>query len=56
MISKSTVKTWTIAQELNCTWVPYIKEALTVQVLVEYLHIWNLVDGMVLQPDAHNHH
>lgn len=56
MISKSTVKTWTIAQELNCTWVTYIKGALTVQVLVEYLHIWNLVDGMVLQPDAHNHH
>jgi hypothetical protein len=34
----------------NRSWVSDIKAALTVQVLMEYLLIWELVESMVLQP------
>jgi len=29
-----------------------IKGALTVQVLIEYLHIWELLEGVIIQPDT----
>ena len=51
-VSKRTAKRRTVAQALqNRRWVGDIKGARTVQVLVEYLHVWDLVDGTVLQQD-----
>jgi hypothetical protein len=32
-----------------------IRGGLSVPVLVEYLHLWNLVDGVDLQPDIAGH-
>ena len=29
-----------------------IKGALTVQVSIEYLHIWELLEGVIIQPDT----
>jgi hypothetical protein len=47
----------TVSQALlNRSWVSDFKGALTVQILVEYLHIWDLVDGIVLQPDIPDKH
>ena len=52
-VSKRTAKRRTVAQALqNRRWVGDIKGARTVQVLVEYLHVWDLVDGTVLQQDV----
>jgi hypothetical protein len=52
-VHKQTAKRRTVAQALlNGKWVEDIKGALTVQVLVEYLQIWDLVDGLTLQQDV----
>ena len=37
-------------------WVSDIRGALSVQVLVEYLQLWNLVDEINLQPDTDDKH
>jgi hypothetical protein len=53
LIPKRTVKRHTTAQALNnSSWVADIKGALSVQVLTEYLLIWDLVDGMTLQHEV----
>jgi hypothetical protein len=41
-----------VAQALhNRTWVQDIKGARTVEVLLEFLQIWDMVDGFILQPE-----
>ncbi|WVZ94059.1 hypothetical protein U9M48_040001, partial [Paspalum notatum var. saurae] len=53
VIPPRVVKKRTVSQALNNrSWVFDIRGALTVQVLSEYLLIWDLVDNVVLQPDA----
>ncbi|CAN6231704.1 unnamed protein product [Urochloa humidicola] len=52
-VPKRTAKRRTIAQALqNLCWVDDIKGALTVQVILEYLQLWDLVDGVVLQQEV----
>jgi hypothetical protein len=47
----------TVSQALNNRrWISYIQGALTVQVLVEYLRIWGLVDEIILQPSLPDQH
>lgn len=47
-VPKKTVQRHTVSQTLvNRPWVADIKGALRVQVLAEYLSIWDLVDGVV---------
>ena len=41
---------------VNRGWIEDIKGALTVQVLSDYLHIWDLVEGTVLQPRTQYRH
>ena len=57
-IQKRTTKRRTVAQALhNRSWVQDIKGARTVEVLLEFLHIWDMVDGFILQleiPDRYN--
>ena len=56
-VSKRAVKGRTVAQGLlNRTWVSDITGALTVQLLLEYLLIWDMVDGLVLQPNVPDQH
>lgn len=56
-VPKRTTKHRTVAQALNNrTWVSDISGALTVQVLIDYLLIWDLVEDISLQqgtPDQH---
>ena len=57
LIPKRAVKQRTVAQAFdNRGWVADIRGTLTVQVLREYLHIWDLVDGLVLQPEVPDQH
>jgi len=56
-VSEKTMKCRTVAQALiNRRWVSDTEGVLTVQVLVEYLLIWDLVDGFVLQQDIQDRH
>ena len=56
-IPKRVAKRLTVCQALsNRCWISDIKGALTVQVLAGYLHIWDLVEGAVLQPDTPDKH
>jgi hypothetical protein len=49
VVPKKARKQCTVAQALaNRRWVKGIRGALTVQVLVEYLKIWEMVDGVTL--------
>jgi hypothetical protein len=51
IVPKRTAKR-TVAQALhNRSWVQDIKGARTVKVLLEFLHIWDMVDGFILQPE-----
>jgi hypothetical protein len=51
-VQKRTTKRRTVAQALhNRTWVQDIKGARTVEVLLEFLQIWDMVDGFILQPE-----
>jgi hypothetical protein len=57
LIPRQAVKRRTVAQALdNWRWVADIRGALSVQVLREYLYIWDLVDGLVLQPEIPDQH
>jgi hypothetical protein len=53
LIPKRVAKCRTVAQALhNRSWVADNKGAITVQILIEYLLIWDQVDGIFLQPDV----
>ncbi|WVZ53725.1 hypothetical protein U9M48_004630 [Paspalum notatum var. saurae] len=53
LIPKRVVKRHTVSQALeNRSWVSDIQGALTVRVLVDYLLIWDLVEGFTLQPEV----
>ncbi|WVZ94091.1 hypothetical protein U9M48_040028 [Paspalum notatum var. saurae] len=55
-ISKGARKQRTVFQALtNRRWVKDIRGALTVQVLVEYVKIWEMVDDVILQPGVPDH-
>ncbi|WVZ88479.1 LOW QUALITY PROTEIN: hypothetical protein U9M48_034996, partial [Paspalum notatum var. saurae] len=50
-------KRLSVSQALtNRRWIAYIKGTVSVQVLVEYLKLWELVDGIVLQPEISEKH
>jgi len=40
----------------NRTWVSDIRGALTVQVLIEYINLWELLSNVELQPDVEDTH
>jgi hypothetical protein len=51
-VQKRIAKRRTTAQALhNRSWVQDIKGAHTVEVLLDYLHIWDIVDGIILHPE-----
>ena len=53
LIPERVAKCRTVAQALhNSSWMADIKGALTVQILIEYLLIWDQVDGIFLQSDV----
>jgi len=55
-ISKRARKQRTVFQALtNRRWVKDIRGALTVQVLVEYVKVWEMVDDVILQPGVPDH-
>ena len=52
-VPKRIAKSRTVAQALhNRSWVQDIKGPRTVEVLLEYFRIWDMVDGFVLQPES----
>jgi hypothetical protein len=56
-ILKRAIKQHTVVQALNAwRWVADIKGTLTVQILIEYLRTWDLVDGFHLQPELEDSH
>jgi len=56
-VPKRIVNRRTVAQALqNRSWVHDITGALTVEVLVDYLLIWDMVDGVVLQQNVADHY
>jgi hypothetical protein len=51
------VKRRTVSQALaNRSWVNDIQGALTVQVITDYLLVWDLIDGLELQPNTPDQH
>jgi hypothetical protein len=57
MISKRALKRRTVAEGLtDRKWVLDIRGGLSVPILVEYLQLWSLVDGVGLQPDIADQH
>ncbi|WVZ85537.1 hypothetical protein U9M48_032454 [Paspalum notatum var. saurae] len=57
LIPKRALKRRTVAEGLtDRKWVLDIRGALSVQVLVEYLQLWSLVDEVDLQPDTADRH
>ena len=51
-VKKRTAKRRTVAQALhNRSWVQDIKGAHTVEVLLDYLHILDIVEEIILQPE-----
>jgi len=57
LIPNRTLNQRTVAQALtNRSWVADIRGALTVQVLIEYLQLWELVDDLALQHDTPGQH
>jgi hypothetical protein len=55
-VPKRVIQRRTVSQALsNRGWVADIKGALTVQVLIEFLKVWELVEGIVLHPDVPDH-
>jgi len=56
-VQKRAIKCRTVAQGLhNRSWVMDVRGALSVQVLTEYLLVWDLVDDTVLQHDVPDKH
>ncbi|WVZ64360.1 LOW QUALITY PROTEIN: hypothetical protein U9M48_013890 [Paspalum notatum var. saurae] len=56
-VQKRAIKCRTVAQGLhNRSWVMDVRGALSVQVLTEYLLVWDLVDDTVLQLDVPDKH
>lgn len=57
IIPKRVLKQRMVAQALhNRRWVTDIKGALTVEVLIEYLQTWDMVDDISLHQDIPDHH
>lgn len=55
-IPKRVIKKRTVSQALsNRGWVVDVKGALTVQVFIEFLKVWELVEGIVLHPNVPDH-
>ncbi|WVZ98252.1 LOW QUALITY PROTEIN: hypothetical protein U9M48_043717 [Paspalum notatum var. saurae] len=52
LVPKRAVRRRTVSQALIGSWVADIRGAFTVQVLVEYLAIWEMVDGLELRPEG----
>ncbi|WVZ88496.1 hypothetical protein U9M48_035013 [Paspalum notatum var. saurae] len=57
LIPKRAVKQRTVTQGVtDRKWILDISGALSVQVLVEYLRLWNLIEGVELRPDVADQH
>ncbi|GJN25462.1 hypothetical protein PR202_gb13291 [Eleusine coracana subsp. coracana] len=54
---KRAIKQRTVAQGIaNKAWVADIQSALTVQILIEYLQVWYLVENVILQQGVQDQH
>jgi hypothetical protein len=57
IIPKRIINRRTMQQALlNRRWIAYIKGALTVGAIVDYLHFWNILAVFVLQPNTEDRH